>query len=172
MARKAAHIFEQLQIFEEEIDRLEGKILEMEQKFDRVIQMERNHLIRVKNQENISDEFIAQGKTYEDLTPEKAWKHYQDKNFNFILIDVSSPEFKPIRPIPEAIKMPWENFREAFLELQNRTTPIFVISEDGTKSVLACEFLAKRGFFNCSNISGGYKYWKGYRMIESDEESA
>jgi rhodanese-related sulfurtransferase len=172
MARKAAHIFEQLQIFEEEIDRLEGKILEMEQKFDRLIQVQRNHLIRVKNHEQVSDEFISQGHSYYDLSPEKAWKLYQNQDLNYIFIDVSSTDFKPIRQIPEAIKMPWENFREESLDLQTKTTPIFVISEDGTKSILACELLARRGYYNCNNISGGYKYWKGYRVRDSEEESA
>ena len=52
------------------------------------------------------------------------------------------------------------------MEIQARTTPILIISEDGTKSILACEFLVKRGFYNCNNISGGYKYWYGFRLKE------
>lgn len=172
MTKKATHIFEQLQIFEDEIDRLELKILQLEQKMERQSQIDRNHIVRVKNHEDVSDEFILNGRAYDDLSPEKAWQLYKNKDFNFIMIDVSSEDFRPLGHIPEAVKMPWEKFREMSLEIQSRSTPILVISEDGTKSVLACELLAKRGFYNCSNISGGYKYWRGFRLIERDSESA
>lgn len=166
--RKANNIFQQLQVFEHEIERLENKVLELEHKITEIIKLDRTHLIRVKNGEEISDEFIISGKTYQDLSPEKAWKLYQNMDYNFILIDVSSVEFEPRFRLPEAIKMPWEDFALRSLELQSRSIPIFVISEDGTKSILACEFLVKRGFYNCSNISGGYAYWKGFELLKSE----
>lgn len=172
MKKKAHNIYNQLQVFENEIDRLEGKILALEQRMEQLIQIERNHLIRVKNHEEVSDDFILTGKRYNDLSPEKAWKHYQNKNFDFILIDVSSPDFQPLRKIPEALHIPWEEFPERFTEIQSRTTPIMIISEDGAKSVLACEFLVRRGYFNCNNISGGYKFWKGCRLEEVKNQSA
>jgi rhodanese-related sulfurtransferase len=170
--KKHTGLYEQLQHFEDEIGHLEGKILALEEKLNRMIQVERDHLIRVKNKEELSDEFIAQGKSYQDLTPEKAWKFYQKEDFNFILIDVSSKDFRPLKRIPEALHLPWEDFRDRFIELQSRTTPIFVICEDGTHSVLACEFLVKHGFFNCNNISGGYKHWKGFQFSDVNDQSA
>jgi rhodanese-related sulfurtransferase len=172
MKKKAHNIYNQLQLFENEIDRLEGKVLALEQRLELLIQIERNHLIRVKNHEEVSDDFILTGKRYNDLSPEKAWKHYQNKNFDFIFIDVSSKDFKPIRKIPEAIHIPWEDFAERFTEIQSRTTPIMIISEDGSNSILACEFLVRHGYFNCNNISGGYKFWKGSRLEEVKNRSA
>lgn len=170
MARKFHNIFAQLQHFESEIARLEEKVLQLNQKIDEMVQVERNHLIRVKNHEEVSDEFINQGRKYQDLSPEKAWKLYCNKDFDFILLDVSAKDFSPIRNIPEALHIPWEELPERFFELTSRTTPILIMSEDGTTSILACEFLIKRGFFNCSNISGGYRYWKGFQL--SDMRSA
>ena len=164
MARKYNNIFSQLQHFEAEIARLEEKVLQLNQKIETMVQIERNHLIRVKNNEEISDEFIQQGRKYQDLSPDKAWKLYCNKDFDFILLDVSAKEFTPERQIPEAQNIPWEELPDRFFELNSRTTPIFIISEDGTNSILACEFLVKRGFFNCSNISGGYKHWKGFQL--------
>lgn len=174
MKERARNIFSQLQIFEDEIARLEGKILELEQRMEKLIQIERNHLIRVKNKEEVPDEFINHGRPYQDLNPEKAWRQYQNKDFDFILIDVSAKDFKPNYRPGEALHIPWEEFPERFFEIQSKTTPILIISEDGTTSVLACEFLVKRGYFNCNNISGGYKFWPGNRLevIKDKSESA
>lgn len=161
---KPSNVFSQLQAFEENIDRLEAKLLELEQKMDRLVQVERNHLVRVKNHEEVSDEFLMSGRGYYDLSPEKAWKLYQNPDFDCIIIDVSAKNFQSTKKIPEALHIPWEDFSERFLEIQNKMTPILIISEDGTNSVLACEFLMKRGYFNCNNVSGGYKFWKGARL--------
>lgn len=172
MARKYFNIFAQLQAFENHIGHLEGRILELEQKIESMVQVERNHLIRVKNREEIPDDFIQNGRRYLDLTPEKAWKLYSNKDFDFTIIDVSAKDFKPRYNIPEAIHMPWENFRDHFLELQNKITPLLIISEDGTTSILACEFLVKHGHFNCNNISGGHKFWKGHQLKDVKELTA
>ncbi len=166
------NVFAQLQAFEDEIGRLEGKILALEQKMEQLVHRERNHLIRVKNREEITDDFIQQGRSYQDLSPEKAWKLYRQDDFDFILIDVSARDYKPFKRPPEALHMPWDEFSEKSLDIQSRTTPIFIISEDGTNSVLACEFLVKRGFYNCNNISGGYKFWKGFRVEDAEDQSA
>jgi rhodanese-related sulfurtransferase len=170
MEKKLQNIFAQLQSFEKEIEFLNARLLELEQKTEQMIQVERNHLIRIKNHEEVSDDFIQHGRRYQDLSPEKAWKLYCDKNYDFILVDVSEKNFSPPRKISEAIHIPWEEFPDRFMEISSKTTPIMIISEDGTKSVLACEYLVRRGFFNCNNISGGYRFWKGFQL--SDIKSA
>lgn len=136
-----------------------------------MVQIERNHLIRIKNNQEISDEFINSGRGYYDLTPEKAWKHYCNPDFDFILIDVSEEITKEMH-IPEAIHIPWKNFKERFFEISTQTTPIFIISEDGTKSILACEFLIKQGYYNCNNVSGGHKFWIGHRVVKWNDKTA
>lgn len=161
MTKKIINIFSQMQEFEKQISNLEERLLQMEQRFEQQFQIERNHLIRVKNHEEMSDDFIHNGRKYQDLTPEKAWKLYSNKDYDFIFLDVSHKDFKAPVKIQEANKIPWEDFPERFIEIASRTTPILIISEDGTNSILACEFLVKRGFYNCNNISGGYKHWKG-----------
>jgi len=172
MAVKFNNVFAQLQAFENQIGKLEERILELEQKIEQQIQIERNHLIRVKNHEEVSDDFLYHGRRYQDLSPEKAWKLYNNKDFDFVLIDVSAKDYKPLRKIPEAQHIPWEDFKERFFEIQTKTTPILIISEDGSNSVLACEFLVKRGYFNCNNISGGYKFWKGCQLSDVKNLSA
>ena len=48
-----------------------------------------------------------------------------------------------------------------FSEIPNKTVPILVISENGLRSIQACEILIKKGFFNINNVSGGYEFWPG-----------
>ena len=97
---------------------------------------------------------------------------YRNPNFDFILIDVTSIDFEDTSRFPEAIHITWEDFSDRFIEIQTKTTPLFIISEDGATSVLACEFLVKHGYYNCNNISGGYKFWKGSRLEEVKGRSA
>ncbi len=172
MNHKPTNVFGQLQNFERDICRLEGRILELETRIHKLLEIERNHLIRVKNKEEVSDEFILNGRTYLDLSPEKAWRLYRNPDFDFILVDVTSKDYQPQNRLPEALHIPWEEFPDRFLEISSRTTPLLIISEDGTNSVLACEFLVKRGYYNCNNVSGGYKYWKGFRLEKVEGQSA
>lgn len=158
--RRAKNLFEQLDIFEKQISSLEKKIFDLESKLDERIIEQRHHLLRVKNQQSLPDDFILTGKKYLDLSPLKAFKLYHDKEFDFILIDVSEKDFHPPVHLPEAIRMPWSEFQRHSLEIQSKTIPILIISEDGVRSVLACDYLVKRGYYNTNNISGGYKYWK------------
>jgi rhodanese-related sulfurtransferase len=172
MIPKHTNVFSQLQSFEKEIGLLEGRILELETRIHKLLEIERNHMVRIKNGEEISDDFIQNGRTYLDLSPEKAFRLYRNPDFDFILIDVTAKDFEAQHRLPEALHIPWEDFSERFLEIQTRTTPLLIISEDGTNSVLACEYLVKRGYFNCNNISGGYKFWKGLRLEEVKGQSA
>lgn len=172
MSNRPGNIFSQLQTFEKEIARMEGRILELETRIQKLLDIERNHLIRVKNGEELSDDFVQNGRTYLDLTPEKAWRLYRNPDFDFILIDVTAAEYEAHNRLPEAIHIPWDDFSDRFHEIQSHTTPLLIISEDGTNSVLACEFLVKRGYYNCNNVSGGYKFWKGFRLEEVKGQSA
>jgi len=172
MNPKFTNVFSQIQAFEKEVARLEGRMLEMETRIHKLLEIERNHLIRIKNGEEVSDDFVQNGRSYLDLSPEKAWRLYRNPDFDFILIDVTAKDYKGHKRLPEALHLPWEDFAERFLEIHSHTTPLLIISEDGTNSVLACEYLVKRGFYNCNNVSGGYKFWKGYKLEEVNGQSA
>lgn len=158
--KKARNIFEQLNIFEKHIERLEKHIYQLETKLDQSLQEQRHLLLRIKNHQELPDDFVLSGKKYLDLSPQKASELYHSQDFNFILIDVSESDYQAPVQLPEAIKIPWSDFQYRSLEIQSKTTPIMIISEDGTHSILACHFLIQRGFYNTNNISGGYRYWK------------
>lgn len=164
MATKATNIFSRIQEYEDQIASLEERLLKLEQKIEEFIRLDRSYIVRVKNHEELPDDFILSGRKYNDLSPEKAWKIYCNRDANFILIDVSAADFTPKQKIPEAIHIPWEEFQDKFYEVVHKTTPILIISEDGLTSIKACEFLSRKGFYNCNNISGGYKFWKGFQL--------
>jgi rhodanese-related sulfurtransferase len=166
------NIFFVINLLTERVANLEATILRTQEKHEQELSVMRNHILRMKNKEEISDDFILHGRPYNEMAPDKAYKVYNQEKFDFIMLDVSEKTFKPYKELSEAIKIPLEEISMRIKELPNKSTPILVISEDGTRSVLACEKLVSLGFFNTNNISGGYKFWPGFRMKEIQEESA
>ena len=57
------------------------------------------------------------------------------------------------------IKVSLEDLNTRYAEIQSKTTPILIFSEQGLRSIQACEMLIKKGFFNLNNVSGGYRFW-------------
>ena len=81
-------------------------------------------------------------------------------------------DYSPIEELPEAMHIPLEELNIRFTEISNKSTPVYIISENGVKSILACEILNECGYYNVNNISGGYKFWPGFRMNAGIQKSA
>lgn len=155
------------------IGSLETKLCRIEEKVDLSVSIQRNHLIRVMKKEPINDEMILYGKPYNDLSPEEAYRFYQEDKEDFIIIDVTANDGKTNRPIENAVKIPLEELSTRSSEIKSKVIPILVISERGVRSILACELLVKKGFFNVNNISGGHLYWPGHKENKANNpESA
>lgn len=149
------------------VSALEELVSNLQARIDQIEKNERIHVLRVKNGEEVSDDFIVGKCEYSDLSPEKAFQFYNDKNKNFILLDVSNKEYTPIADLPEVTQIPLKDLKEQAHLLPSKSTSILVISEDGVKSIMACKTLYELGFFNINNISGGYKYWPGFNNLQS-----
>lgn len=160
-------IFQLLDTINNRLSNIEKNIARIDEKIDFSITLQRNHLIRVKNGQEIDDSMILMGKPYNDLPPQRAFQIYNDKDMDFLLLDVSKPEFPQEDRLPDSIKIPLEELAERCSEITNRTTPILVLSEKGVRSIQACEILVKKGFFNLNNISGGYEFWPGKNKARS-----
>ncbi len=87
---------------------------------------------------------------------------------DFIILDVTKADYSPAARLKGIIKIPLEELASRYAEIQNKTTPILIISECGLRSIKACELLVKKGFFNVNNISGGYKFWPLDGIKQSD----
>jgi rhodanese-related sulfurtransferase len=156
-------IFQMLEFINSRLSNIENKISRMDEKLDFSILLQRNHLVRVKNGEEIDDNMILMGRPYNDLTPQKAWNIYNNNDLDFILLDVShKTQSKNSHRIEEALNIPIEELNVRFAEIPSKTIPIMIISEDGLRSIQACELLIKKGFFNINNISGGHAFWPGH----------
>ena len=152
--------FQMLEFINSRLNNIEKNISRIDEKLDFSITLQRNHLVRVKNGEEIDDNMILMGRPYNDITPQRAWSIYNNPNIDFFVLDVTSKGFKGSR-LDEAVHISLEELHVRFSEIPNKTVPILVISENGLRSIQACEILIKKGFFNINNVSGGYEFWPG-----------
>lgn len=162
-------IFQMLEFINSRLSNIEKNISRIDEKLDFSITLQRNHLVRVKNGEEIDDNMILMGRPYNDLSPQKAWNVFNNPNIDFYVLDVTLKSFQGIR-LEGAIHIPLEELNMRFVEVPSKTVPIMIISENGLRSIQACEMLVKKGFFNINNISGGYDFWPGNKK-ESDNKS-
>jgi rhodanese-related sulfurtransferase len=163
-------IFQMLEFMNTRLSNIEKNIARMDEKLDFSILLQRNHLVRVKNGEDIDDNMILMGRPYNDLSPQKAWSIYNNQNLDFILLDVSHKSVaKNINKIEESLIIPLEELNVRYGEIPSKTLPIMIISENGLRSIQACELLIKKGFFNVNNISGGHEFWPGHADLANQQ---
>lgn len=174
MEKLKNNIYHTFNLINSRLNHLEQKLSELDEKLEEIIQIERSNLVRVKNGEELSDDFILKGRTYYDLSPEKAFELYSNPDIDFVLLDVSLKDYQNFEALPEAIKIPLEELAIRHNEIKNKNVSIFVMSENGVRSILACELLRRCGFHNINNISGGHKFWPGHRkhITEKGQKTA
>ncbi len=63
--------------------------------------------------------------------------------------------------LPEAVLLPRGRVEQHVHELvPDRTKPLYVYSETGSRSALACDVLKKMGYANVHNVAGGIERWR------------
>lgn len=150
-----------------QVSDLQIKLREMELRFNFEIGVKKAHILKLKNGEPLSDDYVVNNRSYMDLSPEAAFEIYNDFNQDFVLLDVSANSFTPPGELPEAIKIPLDDLAQNLHRLPGKGKSYLVISEQGVRSIKACRFLNINGYFNLSNISGGYKFWPTFKNISS-----
>lgn len=161
-------IFQMLEFINSRLNNIEKNITRMDEKLDFSITLQRNHLVRIKNGEEIDDDMILMGRPYNDLSPKKAWAIYNNPNIDFIILDVSHKSFQGSR-LKDSLRIPIEELHIRFVEIPSKTVPVLIISENGLSSITACEMLVKKGFFNVNNISGGHEFWMGNEKTSTSD---
>lgn len=161
------NIFETLRLINNRLANLETNLMKLEERVESSVGLLRCHLVRIKNNEQVNDDVILSGKTYNDLSPDRAYKLYKNQNLSFIILDVSESDFAAPAELDSLLKISFDSLEENYGKIPSKNSPILVISEDGVKSILACELLVNKGFMNVNNVSGGYKFWPGFRFKES-----
>lgn len=151
--------FQLLEFINNRLSNLEKNIARLDEKVEFSLALQRNHLIRIKNNESIDDRIILYANPYNDLSPQQAHHIYHDPDRDFILLDVAAADFKRPFELDGALKIPLEELQQRYVELGSKTLPVMVLSEKGLRSIQACEVLVKRGYYNVNNISGGYAFF-------------
>jgi len=141
------------------LSNIEKNIKSLDEKVEMSLAISRNHLIRMKKDEVLDEELNLMGCPYNDLSPAKAYSIYQNKNIDFHFLDVSLVDYSCSKRPEKILHIPLEELALKAPQTLNRTTPILIISEDGLRSIQACELLIKKGFYNVNNVSGGYLFW-------------
>ncbi|OUR96217.1 hypothetical protein A9Q84_07615 [Halobacteriovorax marinus] len=159
--------FQMLEFINNRLSNIEKNISRIDEKMEFSLSLQRNHLIRIKNGEFIDDSNILMGKPYNDLSPQKAVEIYNNADLDYIILDVSKEGFKEAKILDGAIRIPLEDLGRRYAEINSKTTPILVFSEQGLRSIQACELLIKKGFFNLNNVSGGHRFWPIKRNNEA-----
>jgi hypothetical protein len=98
--------FQMLEFINNRLTNIEKNITRIDEKLEFSIQLQRNHLIRIKNGEDINDNTILYGRPYNDLTPHQAFEIYNDRDADFILVDVSHKDYSPARQLDGVIRIP------------------------------------------------------------------
>lgn len=138
---------------------LEDRVFELEKKFKKMQAINNLNLIRVKNNHFVPDQSISSMSPYIDLSAFKAYELTLNDDEQFYFIDVEDIDY--VRPVKldNLINIPLEKISSELDKLPSATIPLFIISQNGIKSIQACELLSKNEYFNCYNISGGYEKW-------------
>ncbi|MBT3983414.1 MAG: rhodanese-like domain-containing protein [Bacteriovoracaceae bacterium] len=157
-----------LAMIDQRLSRLESNIVRLEEKLDQSLAIQRNHLIRIKHGEDLSDDMILFGKPYNELSPAKAYEIYGNDHLDFLVLDVSTdPESK----IESSLHIPYLELERRYMEIPSKTIPLLVISKSGLNSILACELLITKGYLNLNHVSGGHQYWPGHTAQRETQAS-
>lgn len=86
---------------------------------------------------------------------------------NPLLLDIRSPRAFSERHIDGAMNLPLSLLHKGYQNIPlNRA--LLVVDEDGTKSLLAASYLARKGFRDLKRLQGGMNAWT--KMMEKDRK--
>lgn len=160
------NIFKNIDLLNQKIDSLSEEVVNLKNQIKTKDELFKTYFSRLASNEAISFESIDFEMGYLDFSPTEAFEKYSKDDYNFVLLDVSEKNFMPISLIEESLMIELEFLEMRANEITSKSTPIYVISEDGTRSILACELLYRLGFKNINNISGGHKFWPGHKQLK------
>jgi hypothetical protein len=152
------NIFPQLRAIFSRLSNLEKNLERTNDKLDESLSSMKSNILRINNGERLNSDFIVHNYRYKDLSPVNAINELKRADINYYLLDVSNENFS--QQFKSAVKVPLDDLIKSRKKLPSLATPIMVISEDGTSSILACRILISLNYLYVNNISGGYKFLK------------
>ena len=99
-------------------------------------------------------------KGYEDINGDAAASIHRDKPEAYFLDVRSLPEYEE-RHVPKAKLIPLDELPRRFQEIPKNRKPVVILCEQGQRSAIACEMLAREGFEDIMKVEGGMQAWPG-----------
>ncbi len=158
MFKKITKIIQDINFILNKVNNLEKEVKKLKESQATSNKITRSYIIRILRKEQVNENIVLSGKPYNDISPIEASNIINNPNENFILLDVTSKDFPCENRLHNALHIPFEEIKENYNKISNMNVNILVISEDGVKSIEACKYLSEKGFYNLTNISGGYSF--------------
>ncbi len=98
--------------------------------------------------------------TFEPVASNDDLLKEMDSNDDIVVLDVREPAEYAFGHIPNAISIPFGELEERISEL-NQDKKIFVVCRTGSRSDMASQVLAEKGFSNVINVVPGMSEWNG-----------
>ncbi|HEX9638398.1 MAG TPA: rhodanese-like domain-containing protein [Acidobacteriota bacterium] len=103
----------------------------------------------------------APGQKYLELSAAEALQWIQSNPGQGRVLDVRTPlEFEGGH-VPGALHIPVDQIEQRCREVPSGSQRLFVVCMGGTRSAVACEILADKGYDNLVNIEDGMSAWRG-----------
>jgi rhodanese-related sulfurtransferase len=126
---------------------------------DEKLNLLKEQLVRVNEGKSLSADMIREGRLWRDVLPEEGKALLAAGALH--VIDVRTVDETRSGMLPGAVHIPVSELEARFEELPRDDRPKLVYCAGGGRSAAACEFLAREGFVELSNLAGGISAWTG-----------
>ncbi|EWG12406.1 sulfurtransferase TusA family protein [Cytobacillus firmus] len=97
---------------------------------------------------------------FETVASNEELQTEMDSNSDIVILDVREPAEFAFGHIPNAVSIPFGELEERIGEL-NKDKKTYVVCRTGSRSDMASQTLAKKGFTNVINVIPGMSEWSG-----------
>ncbi|GLB58737.1 sulfurtransferase TusA family protein [Cytobacillus sp. NCCP-133] len=97
---------------------------------------------------------------FETVASNEELKKELESNSDVVVLDVREPAEFAFGHIPNAVSIPFGELEERIGEL-NKDKKIYVVCRTGSRSDMASQTLAEKGFTNVTNVVPGMSEWNG-----------
>lgn len=133
---------------------------ELEHEFGGQISLLRQFVTRMAEGGEVTADMIRDGVTWRNVDPPDAERMIESEKP--VLLDVRTPQEVALGYLPHAVLIPMDEVEKRLDEVPRPTDrPLLVYCEGGVRSAAICDYLAKQGWEDLCNLSGGISSWRG-----------
>ena len=135
-------------------------LTELEHEFGGQLTILREFVARMAEGGKVTADMIREGVAWRDVDPSNVAQMIEDEQP--ILLDVRTPQEVALGYIPNAVLIPMEEIEQRLDEVPRPSDrPLLVYCAGGVRSAAICDYLAKEGWEDLCNLSGGIGSWSG-----------